>query len=51
MFVNSVLTKEYEDKSNWTLGENKPNFTILPWKRNFLTIQEDCGKIIDVVRR
>ena len=25
MNVNKVLTKDYENKSNWTLGENKPN--------------------------
>ncbi len=25
MNVNAVLTKDYENKSNWTLGENKPN--------------------------
>ncbi len=23
--VNSLLTTDYENKSNWTLGENKPN--------------------------
>ena len=25
MKVSSVLTKDYENKSNWKLGENKPN--------------------------
>ena len=25
MNVNKVLTKDYENNSNWTLGENKPN--------------------------
>jgi len=25
MNVSSVLTKDYENKSNWKLGENKPN--------------------------
>ncbi len=25
MNVNKVLTKDYENKPNWTLGENKPN--------------------------
>ncbi len=24
MNVNKVLTKEYENKTNWTLGENEP---------------------------
>ena len=24
MNVNKVLTKDYENNSNWTLGENKP---------------------------
>ncbi len=25
MNVTKVLTKDYENKSNWTLGENEPN--------------------------
>ena len=25
MNVNKVLTNDYEDKTNWTLGENEPN--------------------------
>ncbi len=25
MNVSSVLTTDYENKSNWTLGQNKPN--------------------------
>ncbi len=25
MNVSSILTTDYENKSNWTLGENKPN--------------------------
>ena len=27
MNVSSFITKDYENKSNWTLGENKPNQT------------------------
>ena len=27
MNVNKVLTKDYENIANWTLGENKPNQT------------------------
>ncbi len=27
MNLNFYLTKDYENKSNWTLGENKPNQT------------------------
>ena len=27
MNVTSFITKDYENKSNWTLGENKPNQT------------------------
>jgi len=26
MDVNIIVTREYEKKSHWTLGENKPNF-------------------------
>jgi len=25
MNVSSILTRDYENKHNWTLGENKPN--------------------------
>ena len=25
MNVTTILTKDYEKKSNWTLGENEPN--------------------------
>jgi len=25
MYVSNFLTRYYENKSNWTLGENKPN--------------------------
>jgi len=25
MNLTSLITKEYENKSHWTLGENKPN--------------------------
>ncbi len=25
MNVNAVITKDYENKANWKLGENKPN--------------------------
>jgi hypothetical protein len=25
MNINLYVTKDYENKSNWTLGENKPN--------------------------
>jgi len=33
MNVSSVLTKDYENKSNWKLGENKANTN--PIKPNF----------------
>jgi hypothetical protein len=33
MNVNKALTKNYENNSNWTLGENKPNSK--PNKANF----------------
>jgi len=29
MNVTSFYTKDYENKSNWTLGENKPKQTQL----------------------
>jgi hypothetical protein len=33
MNVSSILTKAYEYKSNWTIGQNKPNSN--PNKPNF----------------
>ena len=33
MNVSSILTTDYENKSNWTLGENKPKTN--PIKANF----------------
>jgi hypothetical protein len=33
MNVNKVLTKDYENKTNWTLGENEPKTN--PIKPNF----------------
>jgi hypothetical protein len=36
MNVNKVLTKDYENKPNWTLGENEPKTN--PIKANFCTI-------------
>jgi hypothetical protein len=40
MNVSPVITREYENKSNWTLGENKPNTNPIrtqsnPIKPNF----------------
>ncbi len=34
MNVNLYVTKDYENKSNWTLGENKPNQTQFPKSTN-----------------
>ncbi len=50
MNVNPYNTKDYENKSNWTLGENKPNSN--PNKPNFqkakmnvnLTLTKDYRK-------
>ncbi len=32
MNLNSYLTKDYENKSNWKLGENKANTNPIPEK-------------------
>jgi hypothetical protein len=37
MNVSPVITREYENKSNWTLGENKAN--TKPIKPNLLDAQ------------
>jgi len=34
MNVSSILTTDYENKSNWTLGENKPNSNPIKPKTN-----------------
>jgi len=41
MNVNKVLTKDYENISNWTLCENKPNTN--PIKPNFKGKKKCCG--------
>jgi len=38
MFLNFYLTKDYENKSNWTLGENEPKQSQF---RNFIYPQRD----------
>jgi len=41
MNLNSYLTKDYENKSNWTFGENKPKqsqFPIILVSLNWLCI-------------
>ena len=36
MNVNKVLTRDYENKPNWTLGENEPKTN--PIKANFTSV-------------
>ncbi len=57
MFVKSYITKDYENISNWTLGQNKPNSN--PIKTNFrkaqmnvnLTLTKDYRKKDDFAVR
>ncbi len=44
MNVSPVNTREYENKSNWTLGENKPNSN--PIKPNFRKAQMNVNSLI-----
>ncbi len=44
MNVSSVKTKEYENISNWTLGENKPKTN--PIKANLLNAQMNVNKVL-----
>jgi hypothetical protein len=52
MYVKSYITKDYENISNWTLGENKPNskpvLSAVEWA-NFFKGQNElkiaCRKI------
>ncbi len=38
MNVNKVLTKDYENKSDWTLGENEPNQSQFKKSQNELNL-------------
>ena len=44
MNVKSLLTSDYENISNWTLGENKPNSN--PIKPNLRKAQMNVNSII-----
>ena len=44
MNVNPVITREYENKRNWTLGQNKPNSN--PIKANFKRAKMDVKSLI-----
>ncbi len=44
MNVSPVITREYKNKSNWTLGENKPNSK--PIKANFQRAQMNVNSFI-----
>ncbi len=44
MSVNLYNTTDYENKSNWTLGENKPNSN--PIKANFRKAQMNVNSLI-----
>jgi len=44
MNVTSIITTDYENKSNWTLGENKPNSN--PIKANFRKAQMNVNSLI-----
>ena len=46
--VSAVLTKDYENKSNWTLGENKPNSN--PIKANTKPIKANTKPICQRVK-
>jgi len=47
--ANSVYTMNYENNSNWTLGQNKPNSNPISSKPNFFKGQNErkiaCRKI------
>jgi hypothetical protein len=44
MNVNKVLSRDYENNSNWTLGENKPN--TKPNKANFQKAAMDVNNVL-----
>jgi len=44
MNLTSLITVNYENKSNWKLGENKPNTN--PIKPNLLNAQMNVNKVL-----
>jgi len=44
MNANLFVTKDYENDSNWTLGENKPNSN--PIKANLLNAQMNISSVL-----
>jgi len=44
MIVSSLITMNYENISNWTLGQNKPNSN--PNKPNFLKAQMNVNSLV-----
>ena len=44
MNVNPYNTREYENKSNWTIGKNKPNSK--PIKANFKKAKMNVNSLI-----
>jgi len=44
MNVTSILTKDYENVPDWTLGENKPNSN--PISKGALHYQPDAGILL-----
>ena len=44
MNVTSLITRDYENNSNWTLGQNKPNTN--PIKPNLLNAQMNVNKVL-----
>jgi len=44
MNVTSLITVDYENKSDWTLGENEPNTN--PIKPNFQRAQMNLNSLI-----
>ena len=44
MTVNSVFTRAYENKSNWTLGENKPNSNPIQSQSNPISKQNKANQ-------
>ena len=44
MNVSTVLTEDYENKSNWTLGENEPKTN--PIKANFRKAKMNVNSLI-----
>jgi hypothetical protein len=45
MNITSLVTTDYEDKSDWTPGENKANMPAFGWKSEILSPKSETDRM------